>query len=996
MGSDKYASESQYSQYLSGHGGGANAYTKEEETNFYFHVDSSALAGALDIFAQFFIAPLFAPSCVSREMHAIDSEHQLRVQNDDRRRYEILALSSSPQSPLHHYGAGSFDTLNRTDIRDRLLDFHHSHYSANRMRLVVLGKESVEQLQSMVEASFVAVPNRNISLPPYESLPFPPRKAKTRSSAESNESLPSSYTGKVVFIEPVMDSSILTLYWQSPSQRALYRASPSAYLSFLLSHKSEGTLQHQLKSRGWLKFLTASDEVDASSFNLYHVRMGLTDDGLSHVDEIIQCVYEYLHLILTDGITERVSDELIDMERLSFLYRVPTDLAHFVSELASRMQQREVEDLLLSPDRRLFDETAIRTFVSGITAQDVLMLLSSSNFTSDCFRDAEVERYYQIPYITHDLPDEAIQRWTRVLNDGYVRQDDITTNNKTREQYFSFLLPHPSSLLPHTTLDHWPFSLPPPNPFLSHHFELVGSDEAEPDTLHLVRDDNVTRVWWRGDTRFKLPVAYFFLEIRSPLLLSTPTTQAAAQLYAALVTESFMSVGYQATLAGYTWNVEAVPSALRVSVSGYGEHIDTVLQRLFTHLASPTMDERRFETVKALLLSHRDNIFLGMQPYEHALYLAQLITEQHKYADSLITQHATQLTADSIRAFIPRLYADSFFEAFAYGDIKSTAASGHMDYLIALVNSTGSQHVGKHHAAYHVYDVPAGRYLYQWYSPTNSNPNSAVYVSIFTSSYHVVRHSAILSLLHLLIQPFCFEQLRAQQQLGYVVKCINTIHFNTVQSFDVVVQGAEYDASYMDERIETMLMDFHAALSDMAEDAFNTARQSAYLLRSSPPSCMASLATQTWSHVTGLDHHFNRAQEEAAQLSNLTHAEVVAFYRRHIMPDVDRRRVSVEVWAGKGENRRLPVGLASPTAVITEDNREGVKEEWRVWERSQHGGHDGNDGHGNKGARGGKGSKDRRDEYIVDSIFKQPRDEEEEATTKQPYRSRRDYGVIEH
>ena len=977
MGSDKYTSETHYSKYLSRHGGSANAYTKEEETNFYFHVDSAALDGALDIFSQFFIAPLFSPGRVQREMHAIDSEHQLRVQNDDRRRYEILALSSSPQSPLHHYGTGSFDTLNRTDIRDRLLEFHQSHYSANRMRLVVLGKESVEQLQSMVETSFAAVPNRNVSAPVYASLPFPPRTGAAHSSNGSNEN-----TGKIVFIEPVMDSHILTLYWQSPSQRALYRTSPSAYLSFLLSHKSEGTLQHQLKSRGWLKFLTASDEVDAASFNLYHVRMGLTDDGLSHVDEIIQSVYEYLHLILTSGINQRISNELIDMERLSFLYNVPTDLARFTSELASRMQQREVEDLLLSPDRRRFDEDTIRAFVSGLTAENVLILLSSSNFTTDCFRDAQVERYYQIPYVTHDIPDDAVERWTRVLVDGYVRQNDITTTNQLHDQYYSFLLPHPTALLPHITLDHWPFSLPSPNPFLSHTFDLVGSAEPEPDTLHLVRDDNVTRLWWRGDTRFKLPIAYVFLEIRSPLLLSTPTTQAAAQLYAALVTESFMSVGYQATLAGYTWNVEAVPSALRVSVSGYSEHIDTVLQRLFTHLASPTMDERRFETVKGLLLSHRDNIFLSMQPYEHAMYLAQLITEQHKYADSLIAEHATQLTAASVRSFIPRLYADCFFEVFAYGAVTPAAASARTDYLIALVNSTGTQHVGKHHAAYHVYDVPAGRYLYQWYSPTNRNPNAAVYVSIFTSSYHVIRHSAILTLLHLLIQPFCFDQLRARQQLGYVVKCINTIHFNTVQSFDVLVQGTEYDASYMDERIEMMLMDFHATLSDMTEDAFDTARQSAYLLRSAPPSSMASLATQTWSHVTGLDHHFNRAQEEAAQLSNLTHAEVVAFYRRHIMPDVDRRRVSVEVWAGKGENRRLPGGVASPTAVITEDNREGVKEEWRVFERSHAGGGGGGKSHKSRGSKG----KDRRDEYIVDSIFKQP--EDEKATSKQPHHRR--------
>lgn len=43
--------------FLSSHGGSSNAYTDTEDTVYFFDVGSDHLSGALDRFAQFFIAP---------------------------------------------------------------------------------------------------------------------------------------------------------------------------------------------------------------------------------------------------------------------------------------------------------------------------------------------------------------------------------------------------------------------------------------------------------------------------------------------------------------------------------------------------------------------------------------------------------------------------------------------------------------------------------------------------------------------------------------------------------------------------------------------------------------------------------------------------------------------------------------------------------------------------------------------------------------------------
>jgi len=62
-----------FDQFLSQHGGNSNAYTTHDETNYHFEVSHEYLEGALDRFAQFFIAPLFNPSSTEKEINAVDS-----------------------------------------------------------------------------------------------------------------------------------------------------------------------------------------------------------------------------------------------------------------------------------------------------------------------------------------------------------------------------------------------------------------------------------------------------------------------------------------------------------------------------------------------------------------------------------------------------------------------------------------------------------------------------------------------------------------------------------------------------------------------------------------------------------------------------------------------------------------------------------------------------------------------------------------------------------
>ena len=250
MGTKKYPEENEYSSYLAKHSGHSNAYTAAEHTNYYFEVGSGHFLGALDRFAQFFIAPLFSKSCKDREIRAVDSENKKNLQNDMWRLYQLEKLTSNPSHPYSGFSTGNFHTLHEEpiaqgkNVRDVLIDFHLNQYSSNLMSLVVLGKEDLDTLSTWVSDLYSDIPNKSLSRPDYEgSVIFAPEQL-----------------GKLVQAKPIMDSNKLELNFMIPDdQEEYWESKPSGYFSHLLGHESSGSLLHYLKEKSWVNELSAGN-----------------------------------------------------------------------------------------------------------------------------------------------------------------------------------------------------------------------------------------------------------------------------------------------------------------------------------------------------------------------------------------------------------------------------------------------------------------------------------------------------------------------------------------------------------------------------------------------------------------------------------------------------------------------------------------------------------------------------------------------------------------
>lgn len=105
-------------------------------------------------------------------------ENKKNLQLDGWRIRQLEKSLSNPKHPYSKFGTGNLETLKEIpikrglNIRDELLKFHEKYYSANIMKLVILGKESLDQLTQWVVEKFSAIKNKNVPIPTFDGHPL--------------------------------------------------------------------------------------------------------------------------------------------------------------------------------------------------------------------------------------------------------------------------------------------------------------------------------------------------------------------------------------------------------------------------------------------------------------------------------------------------------------------------------------------------------------------------------------------------------------------------------------------------------------------------------------------------------------------------------------------------------------------------------------------------------------------------------------------------------
>ena len=845
LGTEKYPKVGEFQSYISQHGGTNNAWTGTEHTCFFFDVTPTAFESALDRFSQFFTAPLFNEEALDKERQAVDSEYKLKLNDDSRRLYQVNKEVINPEHPFSKFSVGNLDTLGDREgksIRDEIVEFHHSQYSADLMTLTLFGPQSLDEQQAWVEAMFADIPNHQLR---GKSIDVP---IGTEDS-----------TGILVQVEPIKEFRKLILTFPMPGMDAHYSVKPLSYFAHLLGYEGEGSLMLQLKEKGWITSLSAGGGASGSNYRDFTVSCTLTPNGLDHVDDIVQAVFQYLTMIKQDGMDEWRYLEKQAVLESAFRFQEPSRPMDLVSHLVINMQHYQPEDTVYGDYKMAgYDEELQRSLLQYLSVENVRVTLIAQGLEYN--RTAE---WYFTPYSV--IPFSENQR-------RFYHQID------------------PS----------WQFVLPEKNPYICYDldprpFENGGS------LPELVEDLEGFRLWHLQDDEFRVPKGVVYVAIDSSHAVASPKNIVKTRLCVEMFLDSLAKETYQAEIAGMGYNMYAHQGGVTLTLSGFSQKLPQLLEMILHRFAAREFNPDRFETIKQQLLRNWRNSSQD-RPISQLFNALTGLLQPNNPPFATLVEALEEIEVDELSVFVESILAELHVEMFVYGDWQRQQAH---DMATTLKDALRVKEQ-RYEEALRPLVMLGENGSFQ--REVNCNQQDSAVVIYHQCEDISPRNIALYSLANHLMSATFFHEIRTKQQLGYMVGTGN-MPLNRHPGIVLYVQSPNAAPAELVTSIDEFLNAFYMVLLELNEYQWHSSKRGLWNQIATPDTTLRGRAQRLWVAIGNKDTDFNQREKVLEELKELTRTDMIRFVVNELKPRTANRLVMHSQGIAHEDAPRINLGL---------------------------------------------------------------------------------------
>ena len=863
LGTGKYPDPGEYDRFITEHGGFSNARTAFAHTSYFFEVDAAHLEGALDRFAQFFIAPRFDPAHLAGERRIVHSEFVSRSRSDHLRILAAWKQALDPRHPLARFHVGTEATLAERpggDLRAELIDFHENTYSAHLMKLVVLGRESLDNLERLVRIRFAAVKRR-----PVERL-------RVDAPLFREGFLPARLD-----ITPIREARTLSLSFPIPALRPHYRAKPLSLVSHLVGHEGRGSLLSALKERGWAEGLSAGPGVSHPDFATFGITIRATAAGVANADEVVALVFAFLDLVREKGLEPRYRDELARMAELGFRYLDKAPPLDHALALAARLHRYPTREVLAAPYRFDVADPALETrFLSALTPDRVLVTVVAWDVATD-----SASPYFKTPFRMAPIPPETVARWRNPV-------------------------PPSGPGAP-------PLALPEPNPFVPGELELIETQSAPTHPVRLVERPGF-ELWHHADVEFGQPRANFRFTVRSPIANDSPRHAVLSSLHTRLVEDALAEFSYPAALAGHTYLLYRHHRGVTVGLEGWSGRQRDVLARIVATLRTPPVTSSRFEAEReeyARLLRNLDE----RAPYRRAMSeVRELLLAPEWPADALLAA-LDEVGPEDLRDFVARLFAQGHVVALAHGNLTAESAKelgGVLEDELLASMETVAVPPGR------VARLDPGARFAHWLESGHEDHAVVLYRQ---GARRSVRARATLALIAQTAGNRFFHELRTERKIGYVVFA-SPLTLRGAPGLALVVQSDTSPPEVLKREVDAFLTRFDAVLAGMSDEDFERHRRAVESAFDEAETRLDERTGRYWTEIQRERYGFDSRERLLRAVRALTREELVAAWREVVLAPETARGLVVAASAGKPPDAGAPLLGARPIGDVAAFKRE--------------------------------------------------------------------------
>ncbi|MBS0648732.1 MAG: insulinase family protein [Verrucomicrobia bacterium] len=817
MGTTAYPKESEYMQYISDHGGTPNAYTAPDRTVYSFSINNDGFKGALDRFSHFFVDPLFLPSCIGRELHAVDQEFAKNVEHDGWRCMMILKETGNPEHPNAAFSIGNAATLGNIP-QEALKKWYQEHYSSNRMHLVAISPLPLEEMIQLTVDHFSPVPNHNLEAPAYP-----------------DEMFSSQQKGHFLYIKPVKDLKSVSLIWQLPKEIALDNETAStSLLGYALANGTENGLLEQLKREKIAENVSVSTDKWSKSSCLFSIDISLTEAGIKQIDTILLRTFQTLSRLKETGIPRYIFDETERMAKIGYEYQSRSDAYQFVTSTAAALVFEKLETFpqqTVLPLR--YDPKMVSSLLESLTPSSCIYLVCADPKLTGVATNKK-EKWMDASYTLKEASSSQLVAWA-----------DAKT---------------------HSHID-----IPSPNPYLPESIALIPASQNLPANPTLLAQEELGKLYFKQDQKYLVPETTALISLKTPQMDGSAKSRALFDLYNRALSEKLCSPLFYAAQAGLALNFSQQEFNFGIYASGYSEKIPLLLKTAFQSLQDISPTAAEFDIYKQSLLSDYDNASKELPIRQSAQLLNSLIynnapTPRAKY------QALKNISHEDFLGFAHEIFKTSYAEGMVYGNMTSAEAENIWSDLKTSLNA--APFAADKHYKKGVLSPSNNLGPHMIIQNTERQGNSTM-LMLHEGSFSMEKR-AVQQILSNALEDDFFNTLRTKQQTGYIAKSWDVETERQLLQF-FAVQSITHQPSELLARFELFLEEFSRHFQKkIPEQRYETLKASLIKELERPPETLAGKAGELYTLAFDYDGDFEWTQKRIEAVKKLTYTDFTA------------------------------------------------------------------------------------------------------------------------
>ena len=415
--------------------------------------------------------------------------------------------------------------------------------------------------------------------------------------------------------------------------------------------------------------------------------------------------------------------------------------------------------------------------------------------------------------------------------------------------------------------------LPALNPYIPDDFTLIKSDKAYPHP-ELIVDEPTLRVVYAPSQYFASePKADVSLVLRNPQAMDSARRQVMFALNDYLAGIALDQLSNQAAVGGISFSTGA-NNGLMVNANGYTQRLPQLFTALLDGYFSYTPTEEQLEQAKSWYAQMMDSADKG-KAYDQAIMPIQMLSQVPYFERKTRRALLPSITLKEVINYRDNLKARGRPELLVIGNMSARQSTDLARQIQKQLGADGNEWCRNK-------DVLIDSKQLAIFEKAGSSTDSALAAVFAPPNVDEYSSMAASSLLGQIIQPWFYNQLRTEEQLGYAVFAFS-MNVGRQWGMGFLLQSSDKQPAFLWQRFQAFFPTAEAKLRAMKPEEFAQIQQAAISQMLQAPQTLSEEASKLSKDFDRGNMRFDSRDKVVAQIKLLTPQKLADFFHQTVV-----------------------------------------------------------------------------------------------------------------